>query len=77
MEIPHELLKTIKVSNMIYRPRNGNELLRLMRNKCICEVADTHAFIASKILEENFNGSFSFKLSSTNKGWTIFKQPFH
>jgi len=61
------------VSSSFFRPKNGHELLHAMKNNIRCEIVDTHAFIGAKMLEENLGASFCFKLSETNKGWTLFK----
>jgi hypothetical protein len=62
------------VSN-VFRPKDGHELLRLLKENKKCEIVDTHAFLAAKMLEDNKCGfSFSFKKSNWNKGWTSFER---
>lgn len=57
------------------RPKNGYELLAFLKENKKCEVADTHAFLAAKALEDNNCGfSFSFKKSKWNKGWAGFER---
>jgi hypothetical protein len=70
----NEQLNTTDVCSGFFRPKNGHELLHAMKNNIRCEVADSHAFIAAKMLEENLSASFSFKLSEVNQGWTLFKR---
>ena len=63
------------MENNIIRPKNGHELLNALKDNKQCEIVDTHAFLASKALEDNNCGfSFSFKLSEINKGWALFKR---
>ena len=63
------------VSGIVFRPKNGHELLNALKEKNQCEIVDTHAFLAAKALEDNQCGfSFSFKLSKWNKGWAGFER---
>lgn len=63
------------VSSSVFRPKNGHELLQFLKDRRKCEIADTHAFIAAKALEDNKCGfSFSFKLSKWNKDWAGFER---
>ncbi len=62
-------MKTIET----IRPKDGYELLESMQQNKQCEVVDSYAFVAAKMLEENLGRSFSFKLSAINKGWTLLK----
>ncbi len=63
------------VVGCIYRPRNGHELLQLLKENKKCEVVDSHAFIAYKALDDNGCGfSLSFKKSNWSKGWTSFER---
>lgn len=60
---------------VVFRPKNGHELLQALKENKQCEVVDTHAFLAAKALEDNHCGfSFSFKLSKWNKGWAGFER---
>lgn len=60
---------------VVFRPKNGHELLQALKENKQCEVVDTHAFLAAKALEDNHCGfSFSFKLSKRNKGWAGFER---
>jgi len=62
------------VSGSVFRPKNGHELLQALKENKQCEIVDTHAFLATKALEDNHCGfSFSFKLSKWNKGWSGFE----
>ena len=69
--------KTLPIRNVVgsvFRPKDGHELLRFLKENKKCEIADTHAFLAAKALEDNNCGfSFSFKKSNWNKGWTSFE----
>ena len=58
----------------VFRPKNGYELLAAMKEHKDCEIADSHAWIAAKLLEDHLQGSFSFKLSKWNKGWAGFSR---
>lgn len=63
------------VSSSVFRPRNGHELLKALKENKRCEIVDTHAFLAAKALEDNNCGfSFSFKLSKWNKDWAGFER---
>lgn len=63
------------VLSVVFRPKNGHELLQALKENKQCEVVDTHAFIAAKALEDNHCGfCFSFKLSKWNKGWAGFER---
>jgi len=63
------------VRRSVFRPKNGHELLKALKENKQCEVVDTHAFLAAKALEDNHCGfSFSFKLSKWNKGWAGFER---
>jgi hypothetical protein len=63
------------VSGSVFRPKNGHELLKALKENKQCEIVDTHAFLAAKALEDNHCGfSFSFKLSKWNKGWAGFER---
>ena len=63
------------VSGSVFRPKNGHELLKALKENKQCEIVDTHAFLAAKALEDNQCGfSFSFKLSKWNKGWAGFER---
>jgi len=63
------------VVGSVFRPKDGHDLLRLLKEKKKCEIVDTHAFLAAKMLEDNECGfSFSFKKSNWNKGWTSFER---
>jgi hypothetical protein len=63
------------VGGSVFRPKNGHELLKALKENRKCEVVDTHAFLAAKALEDNNCGfCFSFKLSKWNKGWTGFER---
>lgn len=63
-----------QISN-IFRPKNGHELLKALKENKKCEIVDTHAYLATKALEDNHCGfSFSFKLSRWNKGWAGFER---
>ena len=63
------------VSGSVFRPKNGHELLKALKENQQCEIVDTHAFLAAKALEDSHCGfSFSFKLSKWNKGWTGFER---
>lgn len=77
----NETLKTEQpctIQNVVVsaeRPKNGYELLSFLKENKKCEVADTHAFLAAKALEDNNCGfSFSFKKSRWNKGWAGFER---
>ncbi len=60
---------------VVFRPKNGHELLQALKENKQCEIADTHAFLAAKALEDNHCGfSFSFKLSKWNRGWAGFER---
>ena len=60
---------------VVFRPKNGHELLQALKENKQCEVVDTHAFLADKALEDNHCGfSFSFKMSKWNKGWAGFER---
>lgn len=60
---------------VVFRPKNGHELLQSLKENKQCEVVDTHAFLAAKALEDNHCGfSFSFKMSKWNKGWAGFER---
>ena len=60
---------------VVFRPKNGHELLKALKENKQCEIVDTHAFLAAKALEDNQCGfSFSFKLSKWNKGWAGFER---
>lgn len=60
---------------VVFRPKNGHELLQALKENKQCEIVDTHAFLAAKALEDNHCGfSFSFKLSKWNKGWAGFER---
>lgn len=58
----------------LFRPKDGYELVEKIKNNIKCEIVDTHAFLAAKMLEENLGAGFNFKLSHTNKGWTLFSK---
>ena len=61
--------------NLVLRPKNGHELLKLLKENKKCEVVDWLAFDAAKALEDNECGfSFSFKKSKWNSGWTGFSR---
>ena len=63
------------VGGSVFRPKNGHELLKALKENKQCEIVDTHAFLAAKALEDNQCGfSFSFKLSKWNKGWSGFER---
>lgn len=63
------------VSGSVFRPKNGHELLKALKENKQCEIVDTHAFLSAKALEDNNCGfSFSFKLSKWNKGWSGFER---
>jgi Mg2+/Co2+ transporter CorC len=63
------------VSGSVFRPKNGHELLKALKENKQCEIVDTHAFLAAKALEDNQCGfSFSFRLSKWNKGWSGFER---
>lgn len=60
---------------VVFRPKNGHELLKALKENKQCEIVDTHAFLAAKALEDNQCGfCFSFKLSKWNKGWAGFER---
>lgn len=60
---------------VVFRPKDGHELLQALKENKQCEVVDTHAFLAAKALEDNHCGfSFSFKMSKWNKGWAGFER---
>tara|TARA_R100000541_G_scaffold20190_1_gene30030 strand:+ start:2778 stop:3029 length:252 start_codon:yes stop_codon:yes gene_type:complete len=60
---------------VVFRPKNGHELLQALKQNKKCEIVDTHAFLAAKVLEDNQCGfCFSFKLSKWNKGWAGFER---
>lgn len=60
---------------VVFRPKNGHELINALKENKQCEIVDTHAFLAAKALEDNHCGfSFSFKLSKWNKGWAGFER---
>ena len=69
---------TLPIHNVVgsvFRPKDGYELLRFLKENKKCEIVDTHAFLAAKMLEDNECGfSFSFKKSNWNKGWTSFER---
>lgn len=68
-------LSKTAVSSSVFRPRNGHELLKALKENKRCEIVDTHAFLAAKALEDNNCGfSFSFKLSKWNKDWAGFER---
>ena len=72
--LPPHYCKT-DVSGSVFRPKNGHELLQALKENKQCEIVDTHAFLAAKVLEDNHCGfSFSFKLSKWNKGWAGFER---
>jgi len=56
-----------------YRPKDGNDALRFLKENKEIEVANIVAFDMAKILEENTDYNFSFKKNLWNKGWTGFK----
>lgn len=56
-----------------YRPKDGNDALRFLKENKEIEVANIVAFDMAKILEENTDYLFSFKKNLWNKGWTGFK----
>ena len=56
-----------------YRPKDGNDALRFLKENKEIEVANIVAFDMAKILEENTDYIFSFKKNLWNKGWTGFK----
>jgi len=81
MNTEHNLDKSEKalrigsVVGSVFRPKDGHELLRFLKENKKCEIVDTHAFLAAKMLEDNECGfSFSFKKSNWNKGWTSFER---
>ena len=66
---------TIQNVSCILRPKNGHELLKLLKENKKCEVVDWLAFDAAKALEDNECGfSFSFKKSLWNSGWCGFQK---
>ena len=63
------------VSGSVFRPKNGHELLKALKENKQCEIVDTHAFLAAKALEDNHCGFFFFfKLSKWNKGLSGFER---
>ena len=56
-----------------YRPKDGKDALRFLKENKEIEVANIVAFDMAKILEENTDYIFSFKKNLWNKGWTGFK----
>ena len=61
-------------SNSFCKPKNGFELLSLLKNGKKCEVVDRLVLSAAKALDSNNCGfSFSFKKSRWNKGWAGFE----
>ena len=71
----NEALNKTDVSSSVFRPKNGHELLKALKENKQCEIVDTHAFLAAKALEDNECGfSFSFKLSKWNKDWAGFER---
>ena len=56
-----------------YRPKDGNDALRFLKENKEIEVANIVAFDMAKILEENTDYNFSFKKNLWNKGWAGFK----
>ena len=63
------------MKNVFLRPKNGYELIKALTENKICEIVDSHAFLAAKALEDNNCGfSFSFKMSKFNKGWCVFQR---
>ena len=75
LEAQQEQLDIPVVSGSVFRPKNGHELLKALKENKECEIVDTHAFLAAKALEDNHCGfSFSFKLSKWNKGWAGFER---
>jgi len=71
----NEALNKADVSSSVFRPKNGHELLKALKENKKCEIVDTHAFLAAKALEDNNCGfSFAFKLSKWNKGWSGFER---
>lgn len=41
------------VMSSFFRPKNGHELMQLLKQNKECEILDTHAFLAAKALEDN------------------------
>ncbi len=76
MKISKEQKPALIINSVIvFRPKNGHELLQTLKENKQCEIVDAHAFLAAKALEYNQCGfSFSFKLSKFNKGWAVFKR---
>jgi len=63
------------VVGSVLRPKDGHELLSFLKENKKCEIVDSHAFLAAKMLEDNKCGfSFSFKKSNWHKGWTSFER---
>lgn len=63
------------ISGSVFRPNNGHELLQALKENKRCEIVDTHAFLAAKVLRDNHCVFlFSFKLSKWNKGWAGFER---
>ena len=56
-----------------YRPKDGNDALRFLKENKEIEVANIVAFDMAKILEENTDYNFSFKKNLWNEGWAGFK----
>ena len=56
-----------------YRPKDGNDALRFLKENKEIEVANIVAFDMAKILEENTDYNFSFKKNLWSKVWTGFK----
>ena len=71
----NKALSQTSVSGSVFRPKNGHELLKALKENKQCEIVNTHAFLAAKALEDNQCGfSFSFKLSKWTKGWAGFER---